>query len=401
MTRKRSYQKGAVIFHNEQWTLRYRELIHTTGNWTNRRVVLGKFKNKKAAFKAAEPIMARINERNNSEPQKLYENITFKEFIETRWESYRKTARHQPSTVAQNDSLTKNHVMPFFGEKKLRQVQPSDVSKFLQKKADEELSGNTMQNLYGMLRLMFEIAEQFDLIEKSPVRSKLHKPEFERVEKPTLSASQIRLILKHLATERERLFVLLLAVTGMRMGEALALRWMDFNAMKSELSINHTLFRQKLKQPKTESSKNTLRLNIHIAALLSWYKEQSAFQAGEDFIFCRPDGSPMNPCVIRKNLYDAMEAAEITRVKGQYGFHIFRHSAGTLLYAKSRDLKLVQGTQRHADISTTSDIYVHLDDVVLDEGPEILTSEVLEGSLLEQFFENCSLVVPQKSKMVS
>jgi integrase len=70
-----------------------------------------------------------------------------------------------------------------------------------------------------------------------------------------------------------------------------------------------------------------------------------------------------------------MDTAEIKRVKGQYGFHIFRRSAGTLLYAKSRDLKLVQGTLRHADISTTSDIYVHLDDKVLSEDTEILTGK--------------------------
>jgi integrase len=401
MTRKRSYQRGAVISHNDQWTLRYREFDHTTGKWTNRRVVLGKFKNKKTALKAAEPIMAQVNERNNMEPQKLYEKITFKEFIHTRWESYRKAAKHQPSTVVHHDSLTKNHLMPFFGNKKLREVQPSDVSKFLQMKKDEKLSDNTMQNLYGMLRLMFEIAEQFDLIEKSPVRPKLHKLEFRKVEKPTLSTSQIRLILKHLATERDRLFVLLLAVTGMRMGEALALRWIDFNASKGELTINHTLFRQTLKPPKTESSRNTLKLNQHIAALLLWYKAQSAFQTDEDFIICRADGLPMNPCVVRKILYDAMDKAEIKRVKGQYGFHIFRHSAGTLLYTRSRDLKLVQGTLRHADISTTSDIYVHLDDLVLDEGTEILTGEVLGDGVLEQFFENCSLTVPQQSQMVS
>jgi integrase len=239
---------------------------------------------------------------------------------------------------------------------------------------------------------MFSISEQFDLIEKSPVRPKLHKPNFERVEKPTLNAEQIRKVLSHLPTEQERLFALLLGVTGMRMGEALALRWMDFNATKSELSINHTLFRQKLKQPKTECSKNTIRLDPRIAAKILSHQRQSAFQAPDDFIFCRPTGSPLNTELLRKNLYEAMDTAEIKRVKGQYGFHIFRHSAGTLLYAKSRDLKLVQGTLRHADISTTSDIYVHLDDKVLSEGTEILTGEILGDR---------DLTVTQISEMVS
>lgn len=87
-----------------------------------------------------------------------------------------------------------------------------------------------------------------------------------------------------------------------------------------------------------------------------------------------------------------MDKAEIKRVTRKYDFHIFRHSAGTLLYTKSRDLKLVQGTLRHTDLSATSDIYVHLDDVVLSEGAEILTAEILG---------NCDSTVTQKNEMVS
>jgi hypothetical protein len=52
--------------------------------------------------------------------------------------------------------LIKNHLLPFFKEKKLREVQPSDISKSLQLKMDEQLAGKTLQNLYGLLRLMFD-----------------------------------------------------------------------------------------------------------------------------------------------------------------------------------------------------------------------------------------------------
>jgi integrase len=393
MTRKKSYQKGSVKPHRGGWSLRYRELDHATGKWSKPRVELGKFKDKKDALKAAAPIMAQVNERNNSEPKKLYAELNFKEFIDTRWKMYRKAAKHQPSTIENHDSLIKNHLMPFFKDKKLREVQPSDISKFLQLKIDEDkLSNNTMQNLYGLLRLMFEIAAQFDLIEKSPVRPKIHKPEIEKVKKPTLSAVEIRTILSLLPNEQERVFALLLSVTGLRIGEALALRWTDFNATKNELSINHTLFRQKLKKPKTETSVGTIRLDPRIAALLVSHRKRSSFQTKEDFIFCRPDGRPLNPSALRNHLYSVMDGLEIERTGGKFGYHIFRHSAGTILHKRSRDLKLVQGTLRHADISTTADIYVHLDDDVLSEGTKILTDEILGIGPPD---------VPQESKMVS
>src|SRR5687767_13884708 len=98
MTRRKTYQKGSVRLHNGSWTLRYRELDHTSGKWATRRTVLGKFKDKKDALKASEPIMARINERNNSEPQKLNANITFKEFVETYWKPYAVKKKLQVST---------------------------------------------------------------------------------------------------------------------------------------------------------------------------------------------------------------------------------------------------------------------------------------------------------------
>ena len=170
------------------------------------------------------------------------------------------------------------------------------------------------------------------------------------------------------------------------------MRWTDFNSTKSELSIKHTLFRQKLKKPKTETSVGTIKLDPRIAALFVAHRKRSSFQTKEDFIFCRPDGRPLNPTALRNHLYKAIDGLKIECVSGKFGYHIFRHSAGTLLYARSRDLKLVQGTLRHADISTTSDIYVHLDDVVLGDGTKILTDEILGI---------CPPTVPQESRMVN
>src|SRR5262245_25374472 len=167
---------------------------------------------------------------------------------------------------------------------------------------------------------------------------------------------------------------------------------MDFDAEGCTVTINHTLYRQQLKAPKTESSRDRLRLPVAVAGLLVAHRQGSNFASEDDFIFCRRDGGPTYQAVLRQHLYKAMDKAEIKRMIWQYGFHIFRHSAGTLLYKKSRDLKLVQGTLRHADISVTSDIYVHLTDKVLGEGSALLTEEILA---------NCDLFVTQKSEMIS
>ena len=402
MTRKNSHQKGNLQWHRENWTVRYWELNHQTKEWKLRRERLDGYDDpnkKKAARKAADDFIATVNERNNNPKvpklRKEDSEITFKQFVEGRWKAYTITARHQVSTLDQRSSLIKKRLLPFFGEKKLKEIKRADISDFLEDLYGK-LSQHTLQNLYGLLRSMFSVAVDYELIKKSPVKQKIHKPEMMKVEKPTLKAAQIRAILAGLPDDQERLFALLLAVTGMRIGECLALRWMDFEAKACELSINHTLFRQKLKQPKTKSSKSSIRLAPSIAGLLALHKEQSSFQADDDYIFCRLDGRSLNPTALRNHLYSAMDSLKddlkIKRVKGQYGYHIFRHSAGSIVYKKSRDLKMVQGTLRHADISTTSDIYIHLDDEVLGEGSEILTKEI---------YGDCDPVVTQESRLVS
>jgi hypothetical protein len=78
-----------------------------------------------------------------------------------------------------------------------------------------------------------------------------------------------------------------------------------------------------------------------------------------------------------------MVALGVRREKRQYGFHIFRQTAGSIINAWSRDLKLVQGTPGHSRISTTSDIYVHLDESILGEGTEVLVREILGDSAIK------------------
>lgn len=391
MTRRKTYQVGSVKLHNGKWTLRYRELDHAQGKWKTRRIVLGKFKDRKDALKAAAPIMAQVNERNNAGPQFVREDVTFEEFIATRWKAYSVSAKHQISTLDMRNSLLEIHLLPFFGEMKMRQIEPTHIADFLEEKQNIYTDW-TMRAIYSLLRLIFDLAAQYDQIDKSPVRPKRHRPRMERVIKPTLSAAQIQELLRNLSDEQERLFVLLLAVTGMRVREAMALRWMDFDDEGCELEIRHTLYKGKIKKPKTEVSSDRLKLHPSMAELLLAHQSRSSFQGREDFIFCLPDGSPMDYWASLHRFHSAIEKIGIQRERGKHGFHILRHSAGTLLYARSRDLKLVQGTLRHSDISTTSDIYVHLDDKVLREGTAILTEEILT---------NCDLFVTQKREKAS
>ena len=74
-----------------------------------------------------------------------------------------------------------------------------------------------------------------------------------------------------------------------------------------------------------------------------------------------------------------------------HGFHLFRHSAGSIVHALTRDLKAAQELLGHSRISTTSDIYVHLDESVAEEATEALAKAIIP---------NCGLLVAQESDRI-
>ena len=94
--------------------------------------------------------------------------------------------------------------------------------------------------------------------------------------------------------------------------------------------------------------------------MLSEHRQRSAHTGPEDFIFSKPDGSPLNPDVLRRDvLYPALDRLRIPRLKGASGFHAFRHTAGSVVEERTGRLKLAQKLLRHSSVSTTADIYTH------------------------------------------
>ena len=86
---------------------------------------------------------------------------------------------------------------------------------------------------------------------------------------------------------------------------------------------------------------------------------------------------PYDPDSLRRTvLYPALDACKIEMSNREHGFHIFRHTAGSIVHAHSRDLKLTQELLGHTRISTTSDIYVHVHEKVAEEATEILAREI-------------------------
>src|ERR1044071_5841889 len=142
---------------------------------------------------------------------------------------------------------------------------------------------------------------------------------------------------------------LCMALTGLRVGELLGLRWRDIDFQNRRLTVMRTLWRKKLLTPKTEASKRTLHLPVALVEILKIQRHQSTWTAPDDFVFAKEDGAPLNADALRVNvLFPALEKAKIVRQKSTHGFHLFRHSAASIVHAETRDLSLAQELLGHS-----------------------------------------------------
>jgi integrase len=107
-------------------------------------------------------------------------------------------------------------------------------------------------------------------------------------------------------------------------------------------------------------SVRTIYFGEGLAQALAEHRQKATHKRPEDFVFCKSDGAPLHPDVLRKDvLYPTLDRLGISRSKGASGFHTFRHSAASFINAQTGNLKLAQKLLGHSTIDMTAEVYTH------------------------------------------
>src|SRR5262245_53769123 len=258
------------------------------------------------------------------------------------------------------------------------------VEELLRIKTNAGLSPTTIRNVIVVLQGIFAAALEDELISRSPVRRR-HKPSAVRGQKATWTPEQVRSIINAAPAEYRALFSTV-ALTAVRLVELLGLQWkhVDFEARK--LRIEQSIWYGQLGKPKTLSSVRTILFGKALGEVLTRHLQESVNIGPDDFIFCKRDGSSLNPDVLRKDvLYPVLDRLNIPRPKRGAGFHAFRHSAASLINDQTGNLKLAQKLLGHSDFSTTAEVYTY----TFSES-EREASEAIERAVFGDLFPSCS-----------
>jgi integrase len=167
--------------------------------------------------------------------------------------------------------------------------------------------------------------------------------------------------------------VRLIAVTGMRVGELLAVRWRSLDLEIGTLSVRESVYEGKFQSPKTQRSRRTIPLGPHAISWLREHRLLATRTAAEDLVFGNRNGHPLRESKLLQNvLQPAAEAAGLGRVT----WHQFRHILSSLLNDLRVPVKIAQEQLGHASISTTLNIYTHVVDASHRKAIEALEREL-------------------------
>jgi integrase len=206
-------------------------------------------------------------------------------------------------------TLCRKHLEPApFGGITLDKLRPSDIEALVLALRAKELSDSTIRQVYTILRAGLDGAVRDGLIARNPA-AMVTRPGVQRREARHLDASGVAAVLKAAEGSRYCAALVLIAATGLRKGECLALRWDSdvLNLDEGWLKVRKTLGRVGnelvFSEPKTDRSRRTVPLSPGVVAMLRKHRtEQKAerLRAGDQWrdcglVFTTEFGGPVDP----------------------------------------------------------------------------------------------------------
>ncbi|OLT12708.1 hypothetical protein BJF79_21650 [Actinomadura sp. CNU-125] len=182
----------------------------------------------------------------------------------------------------------------------------------------------------------------------------------------------------------------LIALRGLRRGEAAGLRWCDV-----DLDQRVAVISQQIQQhqgyltacpPKTATSARVIALDRTTVAALRAHREQQQDeqrQAGVDhrdsgYVFTAPDGDPLAPVRLTRLFQGLVAECGLPPIR----LHDLRHGAATLALAAGVELKVVQDMLGHSSIVLTADTYTSVLPEVAHRAAEKTAKHVMKASRL-------------------
>jgi integrase len=247
---------------------------------------------------------------------------------------------------------------------------------------DGAISANTVRLALAPVKAMLGFATEQGELRRNPAigfRTRYtQKPEGELEEESedvkALDDEQLAALFEALEAKEEwrrwRRFFEFLTHTGLRIGEAIELRWKDVDFGQRTLRVERRFYRGKVGRPKSAYGRRTLALTPGLVQQL-WLRWAEEKPDPEELVFTSERGARIDqsnlmsrvlkPAAVTAGIGSWAKTKGGRRAETWVGFHSFRHTCATLLFTRERwNAVQVQRWLGHHKPSFTVDTYVHL-----------------------------------------
>ena len=241
-----------------------------------------------------------------------------------------------------------NKILDEFSGTFISDIEPSDIQRFVESLAMQGYAKKTVRNTLLVFNLVFKYAIIKGYTDKNCCQYISVPSSLPQTKRESLTPEEIQIIKDN---KDKYFFPYFLLLTGLRLGEALALEKSDIDFENRRIIINKSLCwatkEPQIKSPKTEAGNRSVILLEPLVAPLKSFKRGILFPGKDGGYITRPQ-------YCRK--WSKMCKDLNTNVTA----HQFRHTYASMLYDANIDVKDAQLLLGHAQISTTLDIYTHL-----------------------------------------
>jgi len=279
---------------------------------------------------------------------------TFAEYSRRYMDTYAKAKRSY-----RDDKCRIGPVVGFFGNKDMRDIEPSHIEAFRQSRLVEGNSKSTTNRYLSLVKRIFNLAIQDGYVETSPARYIKKFSEKESLKERILTRAEDEKLMDA-CPQYLRDMVFLALHTGMREGEIMGLRWDCVDLKAREIRVEYA-----------KSGKyRHVPMDSQVAVLL-----KSLFKKGERYVFANNRTQKAY-----KNIHKAYNLARVAAGLQDVRFHDLRHTFATRLVESGADIGLVQLILGHGDLKITQR-YVHPSKVSALQAVEVLAKQG-DGSVL-------------------
>jgi len=287
-------------------------------------------------------------------------NEDFTKTFATYSEIYIANATIKPSTLADYKSMLKKHINPAFGSKNIDKINRLDIKNFLRQKLKDGLSLSTVDHFKACMSNVFDIALDADDIDQNPAsrlgritsRNQMaHKSDIMPI---FLTRDELTMLLDTFLKHKPGHYplALLLARTGMRIGEAVALNWDDIDFDKAIITVRRAKSRTIIDTPKSGKSRN-----VDMSNQLSVVLRERKSEGRSKWVFPGIKSETLDATAFRRRTFDKiLELAGMQKMR----VHDLRHTYASLMLEQGQPLIYIQRQLGHHSIQITADTYSHL-----------------------------------------